>query len=534
MLERVGWVAALLLGCGSVVSLEGTGHGGGGAGAEGGGGGEPCDETTPPERCWEGPADRDGVGECRAGVRTCEDGGLVCAGQVLPIAEACDTAADESCDGDGSCTGGSLESFGDATGEQAGGADVAALGWDAAVVVGFFSQTLELGGATLSSDAERDAFVARIEDGKAIWAVTAHGEADARAVAVTPAGDIVVAGSFRGSIDFGLGPLSSHGASDIFVASFTADGAPLWNQSFGGSRVDWATDVSIDENGIVLAGGFEQSTAIGGTALDGAGETDGLLVRLDAGGVPLFAHALGAAGFDHALGASVEPGGGALVTGSFDGTMKLGDQTIASHGSEDAYVASFDSTGTLRWLRQLEGAGHELGKGVAVGPSGQVVLTGLFDSVLFAGDVVLVDAGDYDTFWLELDAAGTPVRGLAFGGGNAGVDPERIAVDSAGNTVIGFMLSGGALFGDIVLAAAGDPDGYAEDVGVVKIDPEGRVVWARSFGDENRQRLWGMGVGLAGDVWLTGDYQGTVDFGQGSLPPTAGNTWGMFLAHLQH
>jgi hypothetical protein len=50
--------------------------------------------------CYDGPAGTMAVGECRAGVRYCDDGnfGGPCDGQVLPVAELCDNK-DNNCDG---------------------------------------------------------------------------------------------------------------------------------------------------------------------------------------------------------------------------------------------------------------------------------------------------------------------------------------------------------------------------------------------------------------------------------------------------
>lgn len=54
------------------------------------------------EACYEGPDGSEGVGECRAGVRTCAADGASfgpCEGQALPAAEVCGDAVDEDCDG---------------------------------------------------------------------------------------------------------------------------------------------------------------------------------------------------------------------------------------------------------------------------------------------------------------------------------------------------------------------------------------------------------------------------------------------------
>lgn len=86
------------------VSAGGSSGTGGMAGT-GGGGGEgnngPCSPGTI-ESCYSGPAATKDVGPCVAGTRTCQDDGSKfgpCTGEVTPVAERCDTAVDDDCDG---------------------------------------------------------------------------------------------------------------------------------------------------------------------------------------------------------------------------------------------------------------------------------------------------------------------------------------------------------------------------------------------------------------------------------------------------
>ena len=57
-----------------------------------------------------------------------------------------------------------------------------------------------------------------------------------RAIAVDGARNVLVTGEFRGTVDFGGGPLSSAGDRDIFLAKYDAAGAHLWSQRFGPQR----------------------------------------------------------------------------------------------------------------------------------------------------------------------------------------------------------------------------------------------------------------------------------------------------------
>jgi hypothetical protein len=73
-------------------------------------------------------------------------------------------------------------------------------------------------------------------------------------VAVSPANEIVVVGSYSSPVDFGEGERTPNG-TDAFVAKYTADGAFIWSQGFGSPGVDAAGVVRIAPTGIMYVGG---------------------------------------------------------------------------------------------------------------------------------------------------------------------------------------------------------------------------------------------------------------------------------------
>jgi len=99
----------------------------------------------------------------------------------------------------------------------------------------------------------------------------------AYAISVDPVGSVVVTGDFAGSVDFGGGMLTSVAATpDIFVASYDATGAHLWSVKFGGTDnqdVGFAIGKDPSSN-LFLAGGFGANTDFGGGPLTSGGFTD--------------------------------------------------------------------------------------------------------------------------------------------------------------------------------------------------------------------------------------------------------------------
>jgi hypothetical protein len=94
-------------------------------------------------------------------------------------------------------------------------------------------------------------------------------------------GNVLVAGRFEGTIDFGGGPLASLGVGDVFVAKLDTDGGHLWSKRFGNASDEAAAGVATDSAGNVLvAGHFDGAIDFGGGPLNNAGGGDVFVVKL--------------------------------------------------------------------------------------------------------------------------------------------------------------------------------------------------------------------------------------------------------------
>jgi hypothetical protein len=68
-------------------------------------------------------------------------------------------------------------------------------------------------------------------------------------LAADPAGNVLVAGAFRGSIDSGGGPLQGNGPLDVFVSSHAPDGKVRYSFALGGSGLDSVNGVAASGMG---------------------------------------------------------------------------------------------------------------------------------------------------------------------------------------------------------------------------------------------------------------------------------------------
>jgi hypothetical protein len=165
--------------------------------------------------------------------------------------------------------------------------DVAVTSQGNLIVAGFFEDSVNFGDGPRNAAGGRDAFVGRYNAaGDLRWAKTFGGPGNdqADALAVDQDGNIHVSDHFAQQIDFGAGPVNSSGDDDAYVISVDSAGALRWAVTFGGMGQDRATDLALDGNGnLVVVGRFEGKVSFGDMELDSGQAPAGFVVRIAPG-----------------------------------------------------------------------------------------------------------------------------------------------------------------------------------------------------------------------------------------------------------
>lgn len=420
------------------------------------------------------------------------------------------------------------------------------------------------------------------------WARALGGEGEQPGPSVAVAGDgaAVLLGRLAGSVKLDDALVSAIGVENVFWARVAGDdGAGLGLRRFGAFDPQIVNALVADVNGdLLVAGEFSGTLEFGGTPRTSAGGRDGYLVRLDPEGHEVWLQPLGGVGFQAGTCAASGTDGRVVATGRFSGTLAIGAATLRSAGGNDVFVASFDAAGALLWSKRFGDGFDQRSRAVAVDAQGNAILVGEFAGEIDFGGGALKSAGDYDVFVAKLDPDGEHVWSKRFGD----AAPQRggaVAVDGAGNVVVGGELAGtvdfgggprnagaepavfmakldqngehvwsrrigeqGASLGQIVVDGAGNVlvagsfRGEArlaggllksvgeEDVFVAKVNPAGDFLWAHRFGGTGADRGTGVAIDLDGDTLVTGSFAGSVDFGGKSLDSGTGAD--VFVAKL--
>ena len=272
------------------------------------------------------------------------------------------------------------------------------------VVTGEFAGTVDLGGGGLTTAGSTDILLASFDAaGNHLWSQR-FGDTDIehpRGVTTDGAGNVIVAGRFRGNVDFGGGPLASASAGtfDIFVAKFDAAGNHVWSQRFGDAAQHYAQGVAVDDSAnVILTGYFQSDVDFGGGVLTSAGDFDAYVAKFDAAGNHVWSQRFGDAGEQYAYGIAADGSGNLAVTGYYRSSVDFGGGPMTSAGLDDIFVARFDGSGNHLWSQRFGDGLHQESYGVATDSLGNVLVTGHIDGTVDFGGGGLASAGNFDIF----------------------------------------------------------------------------------------------------------------------------------------
>ena len=276
----------------------------------------------------------------------------------------------------------------------------------------------------------------------------------------------------------------------LFAASCgdSEGAAPTWQAQFGSQEDETAFAVaSLNDGSVVTA--FSTTGSIGES---NNGNRDVVLMRLDSSGDELWTVQFGGPANDSPLGVSVSSDGHIYVGGYTEGDLAGPNQ-----GSADVWVAQFGQDGAEQWRRQFGGEQWDRGFDVTAFDDG-VYVSGYTASVLDSAS----DREGFDGFAARFEADGTQSWIRQFGTDSTDWGQGSALAPDGGIYVTGYTE------GDFGGPNLGDKDAF-----VVRLGPDGNLIWVRQFGSEGLD--WTQGVSTAdnGGALVAGSTEGDVAAG---------------------
>lgn len=384
-------------------------------------------------------------------------------------------------------------------------------------ITGAFAGTTTFGTMSVTSAGNPttgigDAFVVKVSPfGTVEWArgIGSTGQDEGLRI-VADANGVTVGGTFQGSVFFGTGigtDRMSAGSTDAFVLRLNPQGQFVWVATGGGTGVDAFADLAIDGSGnTYAAGSFRTSATFGGPALTAVGTNDIWLAKYNSTGVHQWSKNIGGATSESASGV-VAIGGDVVVGGTFNDQIDVGGVSpLMAAGASDLFVVRFmGSNGAHVWSQRQGGTSLDSLRRLAPSANGVIAL-GCHQGMASFGGTTFTSAGGDDAFVWKMNASGAHVWSTAFGG--ADTDCAQAGVETAGQDVIvcGQYRGGGVSIGGTVLPMLGNFDAF-----IAKLGPGGAPLSASGHGGTYPDGVGGVALS-DGDVVLGGTYFGTVSF----------------------
>jgi len=228
---------------------------------------------------------------------------------------------------------------------------------------------------------------------------------------------------------------------------------------------------------------------------------------------------MGGSGSDYGRSVAVDGKGNIYVTGEFRGTAYFdpsGDIDVhVSAGGTDIFLTKINADGSYGWTKTMGGTEDDYCSSVAVDGSGNVYTTGEFRGTVDFDPGTETDnhisAGERDVFITRINADGT--YGWTQDIGGTSIDAGRsVAVDENGNIYVTGFFSGSVDFDfsaeeiDVKISAGNT------DIFLTKIYADGSYGWTQKMGGASVETSWSAAVDGNGNIFLTGTFQGSMDF----------------------
>lgn len=285
----------------------------------------------------------------------------------------------------------------------------------------------------------------------------------------------------------------------------------LWSESFGDDKDQSIGGIGTDSAGnVYLTGTFQGTLKIGGDSLTSAGLNDVFVAKLDPSGKPIWAKAFGDAADQSTVRVAVSPTGEAVIVGKLGGTVDFGGGPLVSASDQDNFVVKLDTDGKLVWQRQLTGPSSLVILGIALDSAGNVLLAGGLTGTLDLGpDSVTSYFNTQDVMLVKLAGSTGDVSWAARYGGMDSEGAFAVTTDATNNVFVLGRFGASISFGSSDLTSSDGSDWF-----VAKFKPNGDNVWSHLIvTGGNLNFATSLAADSTGSVLVGGGFSGKLNAG---------------------
>ena len=349
------------------------------------------------------------------------------------------------------------------------------------------------------------------------WGTSTFGQYinEAVDVEINNNGEAYTVGYLTGETSFNTSTTVSgiSGNGDIYIAKYAASGNLIWEKTFGGNYSDRAVDLAIgpDQN-IVVTGQFFGTVSFGSVALTSSGNSkDIFLVKLDPQGNVIWARSEGGNMAENAYGVTVDYQNNVILTGQFQGSAMLGNNSFVSTTdpntnlpSFDFFIAKYTSSGSPLW--SLNGAApyEDRGLAVAVDNQNNIFFTGQFSKNLNFASNTYANLAYNVGFLSKLSPSG---QLIFFNQLKAGMtNPYDLEVNTDNDVIVTGDFLGSLNYYD-ASGIHSIQNAYDKHIFILKTANNGNYQWNYTLGSNNEISARSVSMDPHKDIFVTGYFK---------------------------
>ena len=210
----------------------------------------------------------------------------------------------------------------------------------------------------------------------------------------------------------------------------------------------------------------------------------------------------GSASFRYTM--DIDEDGNLYAQGYYRGQIRIINETLKGSG---IIFVKFDNDGKLKWWRNMENP-DGISSGIRVDKNGNVYAWGTFNDYIKISNQKYYSESGSDIYFVKFDKDGDLKFVKQFEGNNTVVGTGAIDVDQEGNIIIAGTFSDTLKLGSYELIS------YKQsyDIFLSKFDPDGGVIWARSYKGKSIEYARSLAVDGQNNIYFTGYYRDSIAF----------------------
>lgn len=251
-----------------------------------------------------------------------------------------------------------------------------------------------------------------------------------------------------------------------------------------GTGNDYGQDIKVDSAGnVYVCGRVKNATTFGWASTPVTpplhGDQDAFIAKYNNSGQLIWVKRNGGISHDYANGLCLDRYNNLYVTGYFTGTINFEGNTYNSVGTSDFYVAKFNPSGNLVWFKHGGNPGnYAYANAITVFNDTLIYIAGTYSGTINFETQNITSTGNNEIFLIALDSTGA--LNWMKSAGSTGLDEcLSIANDSTGNVYICGSFSLTAYFDALSVTRTGS--GF-RDAYLAKYNSSGQAQWVRKIG----------------------------------------------------